>query len=367
MHLFRKIYFHIFASYLAVNVIFFYIIPVNFLNSGQLSFWLGYPVRDFVERKGESIFTFLLLLAVSLAILGIILYFSIKHFVRPIQEIINGTEIIGKGDLTYRIEARPKDELSLLANSFNMMAEELQKTTVSKAYADNIMSTMIDALIVIDPDMKIKTVNKGTIDFLGYGEEELIGSSIEMIFGFGYIDSLEGLRMIRLIEKGEARNYETLLQTRDGRRVSVLINSSVMKDNDENVDCFVCTIRDIANRKLAEDALKRAEEKYRKIFEGALEGIFQAKLDGCLISANPAFARVLGYNSQEELIKNVADVWEQLHPAPADRHVFSRNIFEKGEVRNQETQIRRRDGSLIWLSINAQIVRDEGGEVWIKG
>ncbi|MCX5812911.1 MAG: PAS domain S-box protein [Proteobacteria bacterium] len=304
----------------------------------------------------------MLLLAASLVILGIILYISIKHFVRPIKEIINGTETIGKGDLTYRIQARPKDELSLLANSFNMMAEELQKTTVSKAYADNIMSTMIDALIVIDPDMKIKTVNKGTIDLLGYSENELIGSNIEMVFGFGYIDSLEGVRMIRLIEKGEARNYEILLQTRDGRHVPVLINSSSMKDNDENVDCFVCTITDITNQKLAEDALRRAEEKYRKIFEGALEGIFQAKLDGHLISANPAFARVLGYDSQEELVSNVADVWEQIHPDPADRHIFSRNIFEKGEVRNQETQIRRRDGSLIWLSINAQIVRDNGGK-----
>jgi len=361
MHLFRKIYFYIFASFLIVNVLFFYIIPVNWLKHGQWPFWLGYHARGFVAGESESIFTFILLLEASLITLGIILYISIKHFVRPIKEIIDGTEIIGKGDLTYRIQVEPKDEMSLLANSFNIMAEELQKTTVSKAYADNIMSTMIDALIVIDSDMKIKTVNKGTTDLLGYSEEELIGDNIGMIFGFGYIDTLEGVRMMRLIEKGEARNYETLLQTKNGRDVHALINSSTMKDNNENVDCFVCTIRDITDRKLSEDALRRAEEKYRKIFEGALEGIFQAKLDGCLISANPAFARLLGFDSQEELVSNVADVWEQLHPDPADRHMFSLNIFEKGEVRNQEIQIRRRDGSLTWLSINAQIVRDEGG------
>ncbi|MCX5804634.1 MAG: PAS domain S-box protein [Proteobacteria bacterium] len=319
-------------------------------------------MRQFFEKINSNIFIFILSLAASLAIFGIIIYFSVKYFAQPIKEIINGTEIIGKGDLTYRIKVQPKDELSLLTNSFNMMAEELQKTTVSKAYADNIMSTMIDALIVIDPDMNIKTVNKGTIDLLGYSEKELSGNNIGMMFGSGYIDSLEGVRMIRLIEKGEARNYETLLQTRDGRRIPVLMNSSPMKDNDENIDCFVCTIRDIEDRKLAEDALRNAEEKYRKIFEGALEGIFQAKLDGSLISANPAFARVLGYDSEEELMNIVTDIWEQFYPDPTELHLFSRNILEKGEVRNKEIQIRQKKGNLIWLSMNAQIVRDKTGK-----
>jgi PAS domain S-box-containing protein len=362
MRLFRKIYFYICASFIAINVLFFYIVPGNLFNSGKWLFLFDNPLRVFAERKSEGIFAFIFLLAVSLAIFSIILYFSIKHFAGPIKEIINGTEIIGKGDLAYRIQIQPKDEMSVLANSFNTMAEELQKSTVSKGYADNIMSAMIDALIVIDPDMKIKTVNKGTTDLLGYSEEELIGDNIGMIFGFGYIDSLEGVRMMRLIEKGEARNYETLLQTKAGRDVHALINSSTMKDNDENIDCFVCTIRDITDRKHAEDALRNAEEKYRKIFEGALEGIFQAKLDGHLISANPSLARVLGYDSHEELVDAVTDIWEQLHPDPADRHTFSKNIFEKGEVRNQEIQIRRRDGSLTWLSISAQIVRDKSGK-----
>jgi two-component system, cell cycle sensor histidine kinase and response regulator CckA len=362
VHLFRKIYFYMLSSFLAINVLFFYVIPVNLLNPGQWSFWVDNPLRGFFEIKSYNIFIFILLLTVSLAILGIIIYFSISNFTRSIKEIINGAEITKKGDLTYRIQVQPKDELSLLANSFNKIPEELHKTTVSKAYTDNIMNTMIDALIVIDPDMKIKTVNKGTIDLLGYSEKELIESNIGMIFGFGYIDSLEGVRMVRLIEKGEARNYETLLQSRDGRHISVLINSSTMKDNDGNIDCFVCTIRDITDRKLAEDALRNAEEKYRKIFEGALEGIFQAKLDGRLISANPALARVLGYDSHEELINTVTDIWEQLHPDPADLHLFSRNIFEKGEIRNQEIQIRRKDGNLAWLSINAQIVRDKVGK-----
>jgi two-component system, cell cycle sensor histidine kinase and response regulator CckA len=362
MHFFRKIYLYILSSFLAINVLFFYAVPVNLFNSSRWPFLLGCSLRDFFERKGENIFNFILLLAVFLAVLSVIIYFSIKNFARPIKEIINGTEIIGKGDLTYRIQVQQKDELGLLANSFNMMAEELQKTTVSKVYADNIMDTMIDALIVIDPDMNIKTVNKGTIDLLGYSEKDLTGSNIGIIFGFGYIDSLEGVRMVRLIEKGTARNYETLLQTRDGRGIPVLINSSSMKDNDENVDCFVCTIRDISDRKIAEDALRNAEEKYRKIFEGALEGIFQAKLDGSLISANPALARVLGYDSEEDLINVVTDIWGQLYPDPRELHSFSRNIFEKGEVRNQEIKTRQRNGNVKWLSINAQVVRDKTGK-----
>src|SRR5438445_11881137 len=66
------------------------------------------------------------------------------------------------------------------------------------------------------------------------------------------------------------------------------------------------TTEDIAGRKLAKDARREAERKYRDIFENAVEGIFQTRPDGGFITANPALARMLGFASPEELIRDRA-------------------------------------------------------------
>ena len=93
-----------------------------------------------------------------------------------------------------------------------------------------------------------------------------------------------------------------------------------------------------------------------------MEGIFQATLDGRLISVNPALTRLLGYDSTDELIHDTSDIWERLFPDPLKQHEFTLNVFEKGAVRSQEFQARRRDGGLVWVSMDAHIVRDKGGK-----
>ena len=75
--------------------------------------------------------------------------------------------------------------------------------------------------------------------------------------------------------------------------------------------------RDITERKRAEDALRQAEEKYRNIFENATEGIFQTTVDGHVLSANPAFAHLFGYESPEEMLQLVDNVTYEIYADPA--------------------------------------------------
>jgi len=103
-------------------------------------------------------------------------------FSKPIVHLHQGVEKIRKGDLTHKIEVKTKDEIGDLTNSFNEMTENLRKITVSKNYTDNIIKSMTDSLIVVDPDAKIKTVNKATCDLLGYTEEGLIGNDVSLMF-----------------------------------------------------------------------------------------------------------------------------------------------------------------------------------------
>jgi PAS domain S-box-containing protein len=121
--------------------------------------------------------------------------------------------------------------------------------------------------------------------------------------------------------------------------------------------------RDITERKQAEEARREAEEKYRDIFENAGEGIFQSTPDGRFISANPAFARMHGFDSPEDLIRSWDDISRQIYADPARREEFKRLLEENGILRGFEHQVFRKDGSKIWISVNARAVRDEGGAI----
>jgi PAS domain S-box-containing protein len=119
---------------------------------------------------------------------------------------------------------------------------------------------------------------------------------------------------------------------------------------------------DIAERKRAEAALRRAEEKYRSIFENAMEGIFQSTPDGRLLTANPALARMLGYESREALVE-VTDLERQLHLTPDRRRELTRLLETQGEVHGFECEVQRPDGSRIWMSVSARSVRDLSGSL----
>lgn len=121
--------------------------------------------------------------------------------------------------------------------------------------------------------------------------------------------------------------------------------------------------QEIAERKRVEKELRQAEEKYRSIFENAVEGIFQTTADGHYLSVNPALARIYGYDTPEDLMSSLTDISEQLYVIPARRAEFSRLLHEKNTVSGFESQVYRCDGRVIWITENARAVRDANGNL----
>lgn len=130
---------------------------------------------------------------------------------------------------------------------------------------------------------------------------------------------------------------------------------------------YLGTLTDISDRKQGEFALQQAEEKYRSIFENAIEGIFQTTADGHYLSANPALARIYGYESTDELIANIHDIEHQLYLDPNRRVEFLRAIEKHGFVAEFESQVYRADGTTIWVSENGRAVRDNGNLLYYEG
>lgn len=111
------------------------------------------------------------------------------------------------------------------------------------------------------------------------------------------------------------------------------------------------------------EQVREAEEKYRSIFENAAEGIFQTTPDGRFITANPALARMLGYDSPEALIAGITDIGRQIYVDPERRRGIQTALEEKKDGRKFESQFHRKDGRVIWVSEWAQAVRDAKGAV----
>ncbi|MBC8031560.1 MAG: PAS domain S-box protein [Pyrinomonadaceae bacterium] len=107
--------------------------------------------------------------------------------------------------------------------------------------------------------------------------------------------------------------------------------------------------------------VRTTEEKYRAIFENATEGLFQTTAGGRLLTANPALARILGYDSPEDMIAIVTDLASQIYVNPEDRVDASRLQEESGVLLGFEMEAYRKDREKIWVSVNRRAVRNPDG------
>lgn len=128
-------------------------------------------------------------------------------------------------------------------------------------------------------------------------------------------------------------------------------------------DEVLIMVRDISQQKRTATALETVEQTYRSIFDNALEGIFRSTPAGQYLSANPALARIYGYDSPAELMAAFTDIAHQLYVDPTSRQAFIQQIQTQGFVAGFEAQVYRKDGSVIWIEEQARAVRDANGEL----
>jgi PAS domain S-box-containing protein/putative nucleotidyltransferase with HDIG domain len=114
--------------------------------------------------------------------------------------------------------------------------------------------------------------------------------------------------------------------------------------------------------------LRDSEVKYRSIFDNALEGIFQSTMEGRLLDANPAFAHILGYESPEEIMSDMADMDSRFYVYPEKRKEFLQLLAEQVHINNFEVEYYRKNRDIIWVSIDGRIAKDKKNNIsYIEG
>jgi|GEM_PF-2579348 len=166
------------------------------------------------------------------------------------------------------------------------------------------------------------------------------------------------LSCVRLVEKGDLT-----------ARIDPLASEDEMRSLQRGINAMVARIQErTEDRDRAEAALRAAEAKYRSIVENAVWGIFQSTAEGRLVTANPALARILGYDSRGGLIADTTNIGRQWYADPTRRDEFVRILRECRIVHGFEAELHRKDGESIWASLHARAVVDEKGElVLIEG
>ncbi len=213
-----------------------------------------------------------------------------------------------------------------------------------------------------DAEQRINFVSDYVETMLGYTVEEWLSTPN---FWLSIVHPEDRERTARAaaahFAKGESSTLEFRWVAKDGRVLWVQSNSAVIADEEGQPAGVRGVTIDITERKKAEAALREAEEKYRSIFENAVEGIFQSTPDGRFLAVNPAMARILGYESPEELLTHRTDISTQHYVDENSRAELERMLAEHGVVVGFECEVFRKDMSRIWTVENIRAVRDDGG------
>jgi PAS domain S-box-containing protein len=191
------------------------------------------------------------------------------------------------------------------------------------------------------------------------------GETYEAAIDFTHPDDKQRVRQFiaDALEDFKPSAFDYRIVRKDGSIRIINAQARVYPGADGRAFKMAGTLQDITERKAAEEALREAEQNYRDIFENAVEGIFQTSPAGGYICANPSLARMLGYDSPEDLLRERGENREQHYQNAALHQEYFRLLEEHGVVRDFEYEELRKDGKRINVLANARAVRDGEGKL----
>ena len=238
-------------------------------------------------------------------------------------------------------------------------AAHRQTQRESEAKYRNLIDAMSEGLGVQDGKGLITFMNKRACEMLGYELEEMVGNPITFLFDEENRQVLREQMASR--RKGKQESFEIAWLRKDGGKIDTIITPRPRFDESGELVESVAVFTDITQRKRMERAVRDAELKYRAIFEHAVEGIFLVDAEGRVLSSNPRLARMLGYESPEKMGTDVGSVAHQVYAERGARRRFRELIDKRGVVEDFETQWRRKDGSIFWVSLTGRLIDKETG------
>ncbi|HYA41401.1 MAG TPA: PAS domain S-box protein, partial [Syntrophobacteraceae bacterium] len=270
--------------------------------------------------------------------------------------------------------------------AFAMVTDITERKLAEKALKESqqqladIIDFLPDATFVIDREGKVIAWNRAIEEMTGVNAEEMLGKD-----NYEYALPFYGERRPVLVDlvlasggefekrcetperKGRLLTGIAAMPSLRGRQAFLFGTASALYDSRGNVVGAIESIRDITAQKLMEEAVAKAEARYRDMFENSVTGMYQATMDGSFLNLNKAAAAILGYDSPEEVLREASDV-RKLYVYPERRSDLLHMIQRHGLAREFEVEFFRKNKSVVWISLDVRAVRDEsGGIAYMEG
>ncbi|KAA3617950.1 MAG: PAS domain S-box protein [Calditrichaeota bacterium] len=329
-----------------------------------------------VDLKNQAIahVKIMVILAAAIIILAYLLALWLQSYISgPILTLAGVTENISiSADYSQRVAQKGKDELGKLYEGFNKMLGQIQLRQQQSEKAEralreseekyrSLFLAEPDAIFIIDLDKgkRIET-NDSALKLYGYTKEEFLSSDLLNI-------SAEKDKPEKYLEKGKTGQIVKIPlryhRKKDGTIFPVEISARYFELGGRKMLC--ATIRDISERKSAEDALRESEEKFRRIILDLDEAFYSVTLDGVLLEHNVAFNRILGIDEEKDSRGILlAEYWQDIK----DRDIYMEELTRTGRIKNSPIKVNKQNGEPLTLMISAHFVNDNSGRpVRIEG
>lgn len=283
----------------------------------------------------------------------------------PILKLKEVTEKMASGDLAQRVDIKRDDEIGILANSFNTMAKSLdektKEVTESEKRYRGLFSSIKEGVYQSDPgvDGVFTFINKAGAEILGYSTpEEVIGTKVKDI----YVDPEDRRRLCEKLEKdGIWRDFVSLCKRKNGDSFYAERTSNMLRNEKGIPVAIYGVLRDISERKKAEQEITESEKRYRLLFDSLREGVYQSESgpEGAFTWINQAGAEILGFSSPGEVVgTKVKDVYVN----PDDRIKLLEKLGKEGVWKGFVSFCKRKNGERFYMERTSNLVLDEKGK-----
>jgi PAS domain S-box-containing protein len=337
------------------------------------------PESDFMEqilakRQIALLLTFLAL--VGAIALGLIT----THYInKPLERISRASKLFASGELDREIPATKIEELDLLSQAFNQMASQLRQSfreleesnqnlenrvkertaelsTSEELFSKVFWSSPYAIAISSRSTQKVLKVNESYLSITGFSIEEIVGKHIHNLPTWS--NPQDVVNIVRILkEEGSVRNYEIDFHKKSQKNSTALISVEAIELNGE--PCVITVFNDITDRKLAENALRRSEEIFSKVFWAAPYPIsISSRSTQRMIEVNQSYLDATGYSSKELIDKEISEIpiWTDLQ----DLVRFSTLLNENGTIHNLELNYRKKSQEIGTVLASAEIVELNG-------
>jgi PAS domain S-box-containing protein len=293
----------------------------------------------------------------------------------PVRRVVREDQVVGLANYSVLISrdgkeyaitdsgAPIRDEQNRITGVVLVFRDQTAERAAQKALRESEAkySTVVEAAldgIVIVQDGLIKFANEALEKMSGYSHQELIDKPL---VDFIHPDD-RGKAIQRIAERIEGRPISGALEVRhlskDGTLKYLEAKGNIIQYNAKPADLIF--IRDITERKKAEEAQRESEERFRSLYENSTLGLYRTTPDGRILLANPTLVKMLGYSSFDKL--STKDLEKNGFEPSYPRSRFLEMIEKEGEVRGLETAWLRKDWTTIFVRESARAIRDPQGK-----